>query len=295
MTQQSLDLTKAEALNQILPVPPQLTSQGANWSNLMLAHYHQHPGCESPESSFQQHALEIMDINSCSLHERRIGKTHLSYGLQGGETCFCPAYTKHWTTWERATSFTVIVFEPTFFERTSQEIWEKDCVEFIPKWQIFDPTIQVIVTALKSDLSAGCPVGSLYGESFGTSLAVHILSNFSIIRKKIPNWKGLSRTSQEEVLEFIEAYLETDIRLEDLAQIASISTFHFCRLFKEAMHITPHQYVIRRRIERAKQLLKQSNLRIVDIALACGFANQSHFSHHFRRIVGISPKAFRSL
>ncbi len=61
------------------------------------------------------------------------------------------------------------------------------------------------------------------------------------------------------------------------------------------MHITPHQYVIRRRIERAKQLLKQSDLRIVDIALACGFANQSHFSRHFRRIVGISPKEFRHI
>lgn len=142
-------------------------------------------------------------------------------------------------------------------------------------------------------MEAGCPAESLYGESFGTSLAVHILSQFSTIKPKIPDLKGLSKSDQERVLEFIEAYLETDIQLEDLAKIAGISTFHFCRLFKQTMHITPHQYVIRRRIERAKKLLKQSNLRIVDIALACGFANQSHFSRHFRRIVGISPKTFQ--
>ncbi len=232
MTQQNLDLTKAQTLAQILPAPPQLTSQDANWKNLMLAYYHQHPGCESSESTFKQHALEIMDVSSWSLHERRIGKTHLSYRLEGGETCFCPAYTNHWTTWKRPTSFTIIAFEPTFVERISKQIWESDSVEFVPKWQIFDPIIQGIVAALRSDLQAGCPTGSLYGESFAMSLAVHILSKFSILKPKIPHFKGLSRSSQEQILEFIEAYLETDIQLEDLAKIAGISTFHFCRLFK---------------------------------------------------------------
>ena len=260
---ESLDLTKAEALARILPAPPRLTSEGANWNNLMFAWYQEHPGCESGESIFQQHALEIMDVSSCSPHERRMGKTHLSYQLRGGEICFCPANTSHWTTWERPMSFTVIAFTPTFLEGVSEQIWGSDRpergsswehrVEFVPKWQIFDPIIQGIVTALRSDLSAGCPAGSLYGESFGTSLAVHILSQFSIIKRKIPDLQGLSRSSHEEVLEFIEAYLETDIRLEDLARIAGVSTFHFCRLFKQTMHITPHQYVIRRRIERAKQ------------------------------------------
>jgi len=60
------------------------------------------------------------------------------------------------------------------------------------------------------------------------------------------------------------------------------------------MGVTPHQYVIRRRIERAKKLLKYSDLKIVEIALACGFANQSHLSRHFRNLVGTSPKAYRN-
>ncbi len=293
MTKQSLDLTVANALAQILPVSPQLISERANWSNLMLAYYQQHPGCESYESTFQQHALEVIDAGSWSHHERRMGKVHLSYRLRGGETCFCPAYTSHWTTWDRPLSFTVLAFEPAFFERVSQEMLESDRVEFVPKWQIFDPTIQGIVAALRADLDAGCPAGRLYGESFGASLAVHILSQFSIVKPKILGFGGLSRSSQEQVLDFIEVHLEIDIRLEDLANIVGISTFHFCRLFKQTMQMTPHQYVIRRRIERAKQLLKQSDLGIVDISLACGFANQSHLSRHFRRVVGISPKAFR--
>lgn len=288
---QSLNLIQSEALTQILPNPPQLLSDCSNWSDFLLAYYHQHPGCESPASIFKQHALEIVDDGSWSHHERRMDNVHLSYQLRSGETCFCPAQTRHWTTWDKPLSFTVIAFEPALFVRLSQEL-ESDRIEFVPRWQVFDSVIQAIVAALRADLAAGCPAGRLYGESFGTSLAIHIVKQFSV-DTKVTELRGISKSKQAQVLDFIEAHLETDIRLADLAKVAGISKFYFCRLFKRTMTLTPHQYVIRRRIERAKQLLKHSNLKIVDVALSCGFANQSHFSLHFRRIVGVSPKAFR--
>ena len=134
----------------------------------------------------------------------------------------------------------------------------------------------------------------MYGESFATSLAVHLLRQFTTLEPQILKTKGLPRSTQSQILEFIEANLATDISLEALANFTNFSTFHFCRLFKDTMGVTPHQYVIRRRIERAKKLLKHSDLKIVEIALACGFANQSHLSRHFRNLVGTSPKAYRN-
>ena len=192
-------------------------------------------------------------------------------------------------------SFTVITFELDLFTRISQQMYERDRLELIPQWQIFDPTIQVIVRALKADLVAKCPAGKLYGESFGTSLAVHLVKNYSIVIPKSNYYEAFSERKQTEVLDFIEAHLDTDIKLEDLAHIAGISKFYFCRLFKQTMQIPPHQYIIRRRIERAKQLLKHSDMTTVEIALECGFAHQSHLSRHFRSIVGISPQKFRHL
>lgn len=67
---------------------------------------------------------------------------------------------------------------------------------------------------------------------------------------------------------------------------------HFARLFKQSVAVTPHQYLIRQRVERAKRLLQQGNLSIADVALQCGFANQGHLSYHFKRLLNATPKAF---
>jgi AraC family transcriptional regulator len=291
----TINLNQTEAFAQVVPSATNLSSYQTGWNDFFLAYYQEHPGCESPKSTFQQHALEIIDPGFESLHERYLEEEHLAYHLQGGEACFCPANISHWTKWDKPLSFTVITFESDLFTRISQQMYNCDRVEFIPQWQVFDPTIQGIVQALKADLAANCPAGNLYGESFGTSLAVHLVKHFSVIPlTSNSRSEAFSSKKQKEVLDFIEAYLNTDIRLEDLAKIAGISKYYFCRLFKQAMKIPPHQYIVKRRIERAKELLKYSDLTTVEIALACGFAHQSHLSRHFKRIVGISPQKFRN-
>lgn len=294
MIDRNIDLNRAEAFTEILPSVPDFSSHQAGWENFFLAYYDGHPGYETPQSTFHQHALEIIDVGGESDHHRCLGEQHFSHRLQEGEICFCPAKTTHWTRWEQPLSFTVITFESDLFTRIVQQMYSNsDRLELRPQWQIFDPTIQAIVQALKADLAAKCPAGRLYGESFGTSLAVHLVKSFSVVPLKKPDLATFSRKKQQEVLDFIEAHLDTDIQLEDLAKIAGISKFYFCHLFKQAIQIPPHQYIIRRRIERAKQLLKHSDLTTVEIALSCGFAHQSHLSRHFKRIVGISPQKFR--
>jgi AraC family transcriptional regulator len=157
MSDCNINLNQAEAFAQILPSTPQLSSHQIGWSDLFLAYYQQHSGCESPQSTFQQHALEIIDPGFESLHERYLEEEHLAYNLQGGEACFCPANTTHWTKWDEPLSFTVITFESDLFTRISRQIYNCDRVELRPQWQVFDPTIQVIVQALKADLAANCP------------------------------------------------------------------------------------------------------------------------------------------
>ncbi|NJS10840.1 MAG: helix-turn-helix transcriptional regulator, partial [Microcoleus sp. CSU_2_2] len=71
-----------------------------------------------------------------------------------------------------------------------------------------------------------------------------------------------------------------------------ISSYHFCRLFKQSTGFSPHQYVIQQRVERAKQLLRQGQMSIGEIAIACGFSHQSHFNRHFKRLTGVTPKTW---
>lgn len=291
---QIISLNQAEAFKHILPSAPSLSSYQAGWGGFFLAYYPEYPGCESPKSSFRQHSLEVIDPGFSSAHERYLATQHLAYRLQGGEACFCPANTTHWTKWDEPLSFTVITFELDLFTCISRQISSCDRPLLKPQWQVFDPTIQVIVQALKADLIANCPAGKLYGESFGTALAVHLLKHFAVIPLSSNYYVDvLSSRKKQDVLDFIEAHLDQNMSLDDLANIAGISKYYFCRLFKQTTGIPPHQYIVRRRIEKAKELLKCSNLTTVEIALECGFAHHSHLSRHFKRLVGVSPQKFR--
>jgi AraC family transcriptional regulator len=95
-------------------------------------------------------------------------------------------------------------------------------------------------------------------------------------------------------LDYIHDNLHQDIKLADLAQLLSMSQFHFSHLFKQSIGISPYQYLFQQRVERAKQLLKQTERSITDIALACGFNSHSHLSKQFRQLTGMTPKAYRA-
>jgi AraC family transcriptional regulator len=94
-------------------------------------------------------------------------------------------------------------------------------------------------------------------------------------------------------IEYIEDHIDSEIALEDLAAAVHLSAYHFARLFKASTGLPPHQYVIVRRIERAKHLLRDDDLSLTQVAARVGFWDQGHFTRHFKRLVGVTPKRFR--
>ncbi len=105
---------------------------------------------------------------------------------------------------------------------------------------------------------------------------------------------GLTRSRLIRVLDFIQANLDGEIHLDDLSGAIGLSPFHFAKAFKQSTGSTPHQYVLQRRLERATELLRSSELSLSQIALESGFADQSHLSNVFRRFMGITPLQFRA-
>jgi AraC family transcriptional regulator len=104
----------------------------------------------------------------------------------------------------------------------------------------------------------------------------------------------LSKHKLRAVIEYIHEHLDADLSLDHLAAVAHVSPYHFARLFKNSTGLPPHQYVIACRIERAKELLRQRDrLPIAEVATEVGFAHQSHFTRHFKRLVGVTPRRFR--
>jgi AraC family transcriptional regulator len=94
-------------------------------------------------------------------------------------------------------------------------------------------------------------------------------------------------------VDFVQAHLSQNLSLDALAQHTGYSTYHFARLFRSTLGESPHQYVLRQRVERAHELLKRPDLPLVEVALATGFAHQSHLTQQFKRHFGVTPSAYR--
>ena len=157
-----------------------------------------------------------------------------------------------------------------------------------------DPLIQQIGLSLKSDIEAGYPTGKIFGESAATMLAARLLHQHSSRSpKQISDETGLSSYSLRLVLDYIRSHLSQDLAIVDLAQVAGMSPYYFMRMFKRSMHVTVRQYIIQKRIDRAKELLRSRELSMVEVSLQCGFSNQSHFTNVFRQLTQTTPNAYR--
>jgi transcriptional regulator GlxA family with amidase domain len=106
-------------------------------------------------------------------------------------------------------------------------------------------------------------------------------------------YRGLTHTQLQQVLDYIHTHIERDLSLTELAEVINISPTYFASLFKQAIEISPHQYVIQQRVEQAKLMLSKTDLAIADIALQVGFSSQSHLTQHIKRFTGKTPRQIR--
>jgi AraC family transcriptional regulator len=163
-----------------------------------------------------------------------------------------------------------------------------------PVFNRADPFVAHLAEALRDLARDGNSSGMLYGETLGMALAEHLLKRYSpAAARSVAPRGGLPTGRMRRVAEYVAAHLEGEISLRDLALQAEMSVFHFARMFKQGTGVPPHQYVLRRRIERARALLADLELPIGDVAVRCGFAHPSHFSDSFHRLQGVTPTEYR--
>src|SRR5262249_19577689 len=149
-----------------------------------------------------------------------------------------------------------------------------------------------IVTTLAREIEGGFAERMLV-ESLGTALCIGIAEHF-VGHIPLPTSKGLSPERLQRVRDYVEAHLDEDLSLTVLADIACLSPYHFSRSFKHAVGVGPQRYVIQRRLERAKTLLRRTCQPLALIALEAGFGDQSRFTTIFHREMGVTPGRFRA-
>jgi AraC family transcriptional regulator len=279
------------ALLSVLPEVPIASSQATGWDKIELAHYRQPPHI-LPEISSPHHTICINVGNSVSFEHLIHGHLEIIHS-EPSDIGLYPAHLQQSVQWDRETEFLQLYLEPTLLCAVSYESFGCDRIEIPPQLTFFDPLIYHIGLALLTALETDGVQSRLYAESMANALAVHLVSRYSTRERAIPDFVpgGIPRNFQQ-VIDYINEHLEHNLSLAELANLVQLSSYHFAHLFKQTTGVSPHQYHIRCRIQRAKQLLLAKNLTIAEVAYAVGFASQGHLNYHFKRLVGMTPKAF---
>jgi AraC family transcriptional regulator len=169
-------------------------------------------------------------------------------------------------------------------------------LEIRNRFQIRDTELQTLCWAMKREIELGYPSGHIYMDGLILAVASRVVARHSSLAKQFEErHDGLDGRRLKQVLSFIEEQLAEDLSLEKIAAIARISPSHLKTLFRKSMGVPVHHYVIQRRLERAKLLMMQDGMSITEIALAAGFANQSHMARHMRRMLGMPPRVIKRL
>ena len=269
------------------------SSDRHSWDSVLVEHHRIPPG-ERTGTAANHHVLWLWNT-SYSGEYAPLGGRFVPCSKGRGELTVTPV--GHQPTWISFRSSEVIVcaLDATFIGEVSSELDRQPRAEpfFRPKHK--DSTIRRFMTLLSEEVQAGAPSGKLYAESLTHALAIRFLHSGERVRhvRVYSRASALPPHVLKRVRERIEHNLESQISLASLATEAGYSRGHFLKMFRASMGITPHQYVLQRRVDHAQSLLKRGDMSIIDVAAHCGFSSQAHLTQIFRQQLGVTPGDYR--
>jgi len=170
-------------------------------------------------------------------------------------------------------------------------------LETVPLFGDADPLIEGLMLGIRGALYEDDPTVTPYVDYLARAIAARLVQHhsrsLSPLRNRAIAGASLTKSRHDKAVDFIEANLSHSIGLPQIAHAAGLSPSHFARQFRATVGRAPHQYLIERRVDRAKSRLGKTNASIAEIAFECGFANQEHLTRLFKRVCGITPAAYR--
>lgn len=289
----TLNLAQESSVNQILPSSPVLSSSQLGWQEILLRHYRLPPH-ELPEYYPQQHILLIHHNEHPLELERKLDGQHRYVSISTEKIAFVPATIAHGARWTMPIEFTALILNPALVERAVGDSLSPERVELLPQFSQSDPLLAQIGFALKTELEINAANCRFYAQSMASAIAAHLLQRYCSKRHTLQTYQGgLSKVKLRQAIDYVNEYLADNPTLDEIANSIDMSRYHFIRLFKQSTGLTPYQYLTQRRLERAQDLLANTNLTIAEIAKQIGFATHSHFTKVFRQHFSLSPKAYR--
>ncbi len=272
--------------------PPILSSRQFPWNDIVVDQFHLHPN-DLDFLPLSSHLITVNLGRQGNLVQQQDGRAQEVLMATGSITLTPAGQSRRWR-WDHEADVLQIQLSPQFVTQVA-EASEIDAshIEIVNCFGSFDPQVQHIGISLLAEVKTAGLAEQLYVESLVNLLTIHLLRNYSASTMTIPQVTGrLSPSRLRQAIEYIQDNLAQTITLADLAKVVNLSPYHFARLFRQETGLSPHQYLIRCRVEKAQRLLSAGrDILIGDVAHRVGFADQSHLTRYCKRILGVTPKA----
>jgi AraC family transcriptional regulator len=286
-------LRKGHIVSPILTVSA-VSSRHVGWNGIALEAFRDVPASHIPEHEHPTHFLNLFTSGRIRAQWTMDGRTRTAdHGP--GTLYLLPAGSRDLASWSGPNSRILLVMEPRFLAGALDETAHLADVELRPNWSFQDRHVVGILRALHADLEDGSPAGPLYGQSLSVALAHYLIRRFAVRKTHDREYRnGMPAARLNRVLDFMRQNYAKETRLWELANLAGMSPHYFCELFKKSTGVSPYQYSLQCRMDRAKEFLRSPQFTVRHVAEVTGFADQSHFTKVFHRMVGVTPLQFRA-
>jgi AraC family transcriptional regulator len=277
---------------KLMPRAPDLSSVGLGWSGIQAYRLSNPLHWQLQLPPIDRHFIVAHLSNACELSTRWNGMERRSRSVPGNLMIMSAHQGSYWA-WKGEIEELHIFLEPAALDEAAAELGDRP-VALRDGLGILDPALLELALRVRDELVRPDIGGRLFARAATHGLALQLLRRHSSLSTR----EALDRLDIPAIrlraaVEYIHAHLGDDLSLESMAAAAGMSTFRFARGFRRAVGVPPHQYVIRSRLERAKELLRSGDEGIGEVARRVGFATQSHFTAVFSRRCGVSPRRYR--
>jgi AraC family transcriptional regulator len=290
----TVDFTQEDDVLQILSRPPLRASENLGWNGIYVQQ-HLQPAWETPEYAHTRHML-LIHSSTVTVGAERWFDGRRQQEQFGGDNniAIVPAMVRHRVNWDRESPFSLLFLDPDRLIQVAYESVAVERVELLPHHGMHDPLIAQIGRSLSAELEFNRIGSRLFAESLTIALSIHLLRQYS-------NWQqplredsgGLPPRKLQQAIAYIQEHLREEISIIAIANELEMSQYYFSRLFKQSMGVSPYQYVMQQRIERAEHLLRTTSMSVAAIAQQVGFSNQNQLTIQFRKFTRTTPSNYR--
>lgn len=269
-----------------------LSSVSRGWRGIIVERHHLMPQ-EMPEHYVMGHGISVSTSQKPISFGWKDGDRRRDGVLNPGDFHLLPHREGNAPRWLQMFDQVSMVLDPHFVADVVREGLPPEKIQFATQRSASDGIIRRYCDLFLSELATDSPKGRLYVDTLCVGLSLHLLSNYALVKPKIPLPRGKLNSFQlRNVVDFVLSHLDEDVSLLTLAEQAHISPFHFARLFRATILLTPHQFVLQQRIQRSINLIKKGKLPMAQIAVESGFYDQAHFTRAFQRFTGKTPAQY---